>query len=108
MVEGIISLTGVTPAPAFCFRCGSALPWTQARTKAAKELADEATELSEPDRAIVKQALDEVGQGGPEAEVAAVRLRRLLSKAGTKAGQALWKMTVDVATEAAKKILLGT
>ena len=37
----------------------------------------------------------------------AVRIKKALGKATTVVGQMLWKVSVDLASEAAKKILLG-
>jgi hypothetical protein len=39
--------------------------------------------------------------------VGAARIKRMVGKAGTAVGQALWKISVEVAGEAAEKILLG-
>jgi len=45
--------------------------------------------------------------GGPRAEVGAFRIRKMLGKASTAVGKALWKMSVEVTSEAAKKVPLG-
>jgi hypothetical protein len=74
---------------------------------AAKDLADELDEVNADDRAKLKVAIDEVAGGGPRAEVGAARIKRILGKTGTAVGKAFWQITVDVASEAAKKILLG-
>jgi hypothetical protein len=74
---------------------------------AANELTDELEDLSAEDRAKLKSAIADVATGGPRAEAAAARVKRMIGKAGTTVSQALWKITVDVASEAAKKILLG-
>lgn len=94
-------------APAYCFECGTAFPWTAEKLGAAKDLADEVEDLSAADRAKLKTAIDDVAGGGPRAEAGAARIKRLLGKASSGVGQALWKISVDVASEAAKKILLG-
>jgi hypothetical protein len=58
--------------------------------------------------ARLKTALDDVVAGGPKAEAGAARIKKMIGKASTAVGQALWKITVDVASEAAKKILMGS
>ena len=94
--------------PAYCFACGAAFPWTTEKLAVAKELADELDGVSADDRAKLKTAIEEVAAGGPRAEVGAARIKRLLGKASSGVGQALWKISVEVASEAAKKVLLGS
>jgi hypothetical protein len=96
----------VTPAPAFCFNCGQVFPWTTEKVAAAKELADEIDELTPEQRARLKEAIDDVSREGPRNEVGAARIKKLLAGGSTAAGKALWGMTVSLATEAAKKLLL--
>ncbi len=74
---------------------------------AARALTDELEGLSDEDRGQLKAAIEQVATEGPTSEVAAARLKRILGKASSAVGQALWKVTVDVAREAAKKIMLG-
>jgi hypothetical protein len=92
--------------PSFCFECGKPFLWTTEKISAAKELADELEDVSPDDRANLKTAIDDVAGGGPRAEVGAARIKRMVGKAGTAVGQALWKISVEVASEAARKILI--
>jgi len=105
-VPGVFALSHYS-APAFCHNCGKPFPWTAEKLAAAKDLADELENVSAEDRAKLKIAIDDVAAGGPRAEVGAARIKRMLNKAGTAVGQALWKISVDVASETAKKIMLG-
>ncbi len=100
--------TATYDPPAYCFACGVAFPWTTEKLAVAKELADELDGVSADDRATLKIAIEEVAAGGPRAEVGAARIKRLLGKASSGVGRALWKISVDVASEAAKKVLLGS
>jgi hypothetical protein len=96
--------------PALCFpeiAFGKPFPWTAEKIEAAKSLADELENLSAEDRAALKITIDDVAGGGPRAEAGAARLKRMLGKATTTAGQALYRIVVDVASEATKKMLLG-
>jgi hypothetical protein len=105
-VPGVFALSTYTP-PAYCFNCGKPFPWTAEKLSAANELADELDGMNADDREKLKAAISDVAAGGPRAEVGAARIKRLLGRASTGARQALWKISVDVASEAAKKILLG-
>jgi hypothetical protein len=98
----------VTPAPAFCFQCGQPFPWTVEKLRAAKDLADEVEGLTSDDRTKLKDALDDISKVGPRNEVGAARIKRLLANATTATGKALWKIAIDVATEAAKKAMTGS
>ena len=105
-VSGVFTTAPYRP-PAFCFECGKPFPWTAEKLAAAKDLADELEDVSADDRAKLKTAIEDVATGGPRAEAGAARIKRMVGKAGTTVGQALWKISVEVASEAAKKILTG-
>jgi hypothetical protein len=94
------------PVPSFCRECGKPFPWTSRRLEAASVLAAE-SELNEQEREQLESSLRDVLTDTPKTEVASVRIKRLLSKAGKEVGGALRKVIVDVASEAAKKTILG-
>ncbi len=94
-------------APAYCFNCGEALPWTAEKLAIAKELADEIDNVSADDRAKIKEALDDVARDGPRTQLGAARLKKLLGNASSAVGKAAWKIAIEIATETAKKTLLG-
>ena len=88
--------------PSFCFQCGKPFPWTVEKLEAARSLADDLEGLSADDRAKLKTAIEDVAGGGPKAEAGAARVKDA-GKATTAVGKALWQLTIDVASEAAKK-----
>jgi hypothetical protein len=94
-------------APSYCYKCGGPFPWTEARLKAANDLADEQDDLSLEDRDRLKEAIAELGHDSPGVEAVAVRAKKLLKKASGVGAEALRKIVVDFASETAKKILLG-
>jgi len=104
---GATAVGGPYSPPNFCFSCGKQFPWTAEKVAAARDLADELEGVSADDRAKLKTAIDDVVAGGPRAELGATRIKRMLETASTSVGKALWKISVEVASEAAKKILLG-
>ncbi len=93
-------------APAYCIKCGLPFPWTAARVEAAKSLA-EASDLTEHEQLQLASSIQDVMTDTPKTEVASLRIRGLLAKAGKEVGSALRKVIVDVASEAAKKIIFG-
>ena len=104
-VSGVVVLSRMFTAPPFCVNCGTPYPWTQASLDAARELAAELHNLSEPERAELAKSLPELVANTPRTIVAATRFKRLMLKAGADAGSAFEKILVNVVAEAAKKIL---
>lgn len=104
-VPGVLTLAGYDP-PNFCEDCGRSFPWTAAKLAAANDLADE-LDLSQADRDKIKQSVADVTKDGPATSIAAIRLKKFLGTAKDAVGQALWKITVELATQTAKKTLLG-
>jgi hypothetical protein len=92
-------------APAFCYNCGSPFPWTESRLKAAKELAREIEDLSDKEKDILEQSIDEIISDSPKTTLAALRFKKLVAKAGKVAAEALRDILVDIVSETAKKTL---
>lgn len=105
-VTGGISAHEYTP-PNHCYSCGAGFPWTTAKIEAAKEHAAEIEGLDESDRAQLQGAIDDLAAGGARTELAASRFQRLMKKVGPTVGGGLYKIVVDVASDAAKKVLTG-
>lgn len=104
-VPGVLTLAPYYP-PNYCEDCGGAFPWVTARLKVATELTDELA-ISEDERVKIKESLRDITRNTPGMSIAVIRLKKLLGNARDTVGQALWKITIDLATEAAKKTLLG-
>jgi hypothetical protein len=105
-VPGVISAREYEP-PAYCHSCGAPFPWTERRLKAAADLIEE-SELSADEKALLAQSVQQLATDTPQTEVAIVRYKRLIQKAGPGIGNALKQVTVAVATEAVKKALWPT
>ncbi len=94
------------PLPIFCPDCGKPYPWTEAKLKAAKELADLLEDLSLEEREILKKSFDDIVLDTPQTKVAATQFKRLAAKVGKIAKEQLRELVVDIASETAKKIIL--
>ena len=92
-------------APNFCIHCGQSFPWTEAKIAAANELAKEFDSLDENDRAVLKQSIDDLIRETPATTTAAVRLKRIMAKAGQGAASMFREILVDVLSETARKML---
>ena len=91
--------------PAYCGTCGSPFPWTERKIAAAIDLASQ--ELSAEDAEEFITSVNEIARDTPQAQVGATRIQRLLLKAAPAAGQVIRDLVVDIASETAKKIILG-
>ena len=92
-------------APAFCANCGRPYPWTEARIRAARALAEELENISDAERAVLAESIDEIVKDTPGSALAATRFKRILSKAGKPFVDAFRDILVDVASEAVKKMI---
>jgi hypothetical protein len=93
--------------PRHCHNCGAAFPWTAEKLAAAKEHAAELDGLDEAEKTRLQGAIDDLAVGGPRTELAASRFKSLMGKAGQAVGSGLYKIVLDVATEAAKRAITG-
>jgi hypothetical protein len=105
-VPGVILGSEYHP-PNHCHNCGTAFPWTTAKIAAAKEHAAEIEGLDDAEKAKLQGAIADLAAGGARTELAASRFKGLMKKAGQTVGSSLYKIVVDVASEAAKKALTG-
>ncbi len=72
--------------------------------QAAKEYTDD-LDLSSEEKTSLKATLDELAVDSPRTGLAVHRFKKFLIKIGPAAGEVLKKISIDVATEAAKKML---
>ena len=106
-VPGFLSTAEYIP-PNHCFNCGAAFPWKTAKVEAAKQQVADIEELDATEKEQLQGAIDDLATGGARTELAASRFKRLMKKAGETVGGGLYKIVVDVASEAAKKALMGS
>jgi hypothetical protein len=105
-VSGVFSTHDYAP-PNYCEDCGKPFPWIEEKLRVASALTDELESVSDADRAKIKVSLGEITRDTPGTSLAVIRLKKMLGTAKDAVGQAVWKVAIDIATEAAKKALLG-
>lgn len=96
---------GSMPPPNYCLSCGSAYPWQQAAIANAIEVLEELI-VDQADLGTAKTALPELIAGSPKTEVAVLRIKRVLKKAGKPAYDIGIKVVSDLVSETVKKTLL--
>jgi hypothetical protein len=94
-------------APAFCRGCGKPYSWTERALLAAKEILDGEQALTPEDRDTFEIDVNDIIRDVPRTRAAAFRIKAFLGKVPGAMGAALRDIVVDVASEAAKKIILG-
>ncbi len=93
--------------PSFCIECGKPYPWTEAALRAAHELIELADEIEATDKENLATDLPDLVRDTPRTPVAATRFKKIIVKLGGGIASALRDIAVDVASEAAKKIILS-
>jgi hypothetical protein len=89
--------------PGFCYSCGKPYPWTEKRLAAAQELVNEMEKLTENDRRILTESVEDLVHETPNTPTAVIRFKKLAAKAGSAAAEGLKSLLVDVLSEAVKK-----
>jgi hypothetical protein len=97
-----------TTPPSFCYECGEPYPWVEERVDAARELAEMLDKLSPADKDQIKLGLDDLVRDSPRTQVAAMKFKQLVAKAGQGAIESMREILASVAVEAAKKIIWPT
>ena len=103
-VEGVIGVFHYT-APAFCPNCGKPYPWIEAKIQAAHDLAQELENISDSDKEILSQSIDEIVKDSPRTTLSTTRFKKILSKTSTSIMGAFKDILVDIVSETVKKSL---
>jgi hypothetical protein len=73
--EGVISISHYT-TPAFCSNCGKPYPWTEVKIQVAHDLAQELENISDDDKEILTQSINEIVKDSPRTTFAATRFKK--------------------------------
>jgi hypothetical protein len=92
-------------APAFCHKCGKPYPWTKLKIEAAHELAQELDQLTPEEKEMLSKSIDDIVTDSPRTTLGATRFKKIMAKVGKEAAAAFKEVLVDVASEAAKKMI---
>lgn len=98
-------MSGLGTAPAFCRNCGRPFPWTESKLKAAQELSQEIEGISNDEKKILMESIDDLVRDNPRTTLAATRFKKIVAKAGGAIGGSIRDILVDIVSETAKKAL---
>jgi hypothetical protein len=109
-IRGYLHVPGVSGAteyrrPNNCHECGVAYPWTAESKRAFGELIGELKGLSAQERRDAEASFDDLIADTPRTNLAVLRLKKLLPKAGADVGGALKSILVNAATAYVKQQL---
>lgn len=93
--------------PSYCITCGKEYPWITSGIEAAKELLDLNDDLSDTEKEEILASVRELTKDSPKTEVNVLKFKKFAKKLGQDSFDALYKITIDVAAEVGKKILIG-
>ena len=93
--------------PSFCHKCGKAYPWTERKIAAAATLIKESEGLTDTEKEALAKSLGDLVRDVPETEIAVVRFKKYLPKAGKAFYNAFKNVAISVVTEEVKKKLFG-
>jgi hypothetical protein len=105
-VDGVFLSHSHYQIPFYCIKCGKTFPWTSEKLNAARELVQEAEFLNPEEQTQLISTFEDIIADSPKTQVAANRASRLMKKAGSTVAGILRDIFVDIASEAAKKILM--
>ncbi|UYZ36765.1 DUF2321 domain-containing protein [Clostridium beijerinckii] len=105
-VEGVFDLSSTQlPTPSFCYNCGAAYPWTKSALEATQELLALESNLSPDELTYLNENMASILVDTPKTKVVATKFKIALGKIGLTTASAVKDILVDVASEAAKKII---
>ncbi len=93
--------------PKFCENCGTPFPWTVKYQNAANELIDLSETLSEQEKEDFKNSVTNLIKSSASSNVAQLKLKKYVSKAGTEIAKGMREILVDVVSETVKKSIWG-
>lgn len=93
--------------PAHCHNCGSAFPWTDRKVASAVELVEVGADLTPEEIQQFRTDLTELTKDSPKTQVASLRFKKVMTKAGTAVATGVREIVVGVLSEAAKKAIWG-
>ena len=78
--------------PQFCHDCGEPFPWTKSKLETAKELANRLEGLSERDRDMLKESIENLIKDSPRTKLAEVQFKLIMKKVGSDSYEIMKKI----------------
>ncbi|MDP4146091.1 MAG: DUF2321 domain-containing protein [Bacillota bacterium] len=105
-VSGICYLgSTMQKAPSYCYNCGESYPWTREALSSIAELLLLESSLSDQELISLQSDLSSLLSDTPKTKLVATKLKLALTKTSSVVSSAIRDILVDIASEAAKKII---
>ena len=91
--------------PSYCCTCGKPFPWIETALKTAEKYTDDLQELDAEDRADLKATFIDLTRNTSRTDIAANRFMGHVRKLSSTAGEVLKGIIIEIASEAAKRII---
>jgi hypothetical protein len=104
---GVINFSATYSPPSFCYKCGSAFPWTQRAITAAQKYADDIDTLTIAERDELKKSIPDLVTDSPSTPGAQSKFQKLTKKAGKDVYESMRSILTSVVTEAVKRTVFG-
>ena len=88
-------------APAYCSKCGEPYPWTESKIVTAIQIFAQFGNLEENEKKTIEQDINNIAKDIPQAELSAMRIKRIWQKYGKVA----YEIIMEFASRTAAKIL---
>ena len=105
VAQALSSGDDTLPVPAFCMDCGAPFPWTKEKLGIARELISDIRELDNEEKENFYRSIEDITKESPRTQLAAIKVKGYLAKAGNVVGGAIRDIVVDIASETAKKMI---
>jgi hypothetical protein len=93
--------------PAYCYQCGNAFSWTKRGKEAAYELIEFDDNLNATEKDDFKASINDLIIESPKTNLATVKFKTFVSKAGGELGKGLKEILIDLVSETVKKSIWG-
>ncbi len=101
-IEGFSSYSA--DVPSYCHNCGEPYPWTESKIVTAVQIFAEFGDLSEEEKETIEQDINNIAKDIPQAELSAMRIKRIWEKYGKIA----YNVIMEFASKTAAEVLKNT
>lgn len=103
--EGLVDFSAMEKIPEYCHNCGNPYEWTRMKIEALNELIELDEELNQEQKEILKQSGIEISTENAKNKVAVLKIKSILSKAGSALKEEIKDAFAQVAAKTAVEIM---
>lgn len=104
-IDSVVFIGDTPKVDKYCYNCGTPYPWTKNSLLSMTALIYEEETLSDSQKQIIADSLPDIICETPNTNLASIRLKRFLSKAGLFVAEGVRQFIIDFGCELAKKTI---